>query len=678
MVYFLLEYAPGSSLFFSINSHVGISEKLALRFLYFTAKAIKYLHDRNILHRDIKPENILLDENFNVKLCDFGWATQLRDKREARRSVCGTYEYMSPEVMNESSHSFKSDVWGLGILLIEMLTGAPPHSANSLTEMKIKFKSSPIQISTKYSPNTRLLIKELLRVSENERPSIDQVLSHPAFEGLLESFAMPLTREEVSELLSNKEANKDCYQPSQLDSQTFQKFETPRTPAIHFHTQSSLAESRVFVPEPPKPSAPDDLSDLKATISHLIYRGEYDQDLEEEIKISGIQGAVKPTEFQREVLLSKVERPEKIERIERIERVERPERVERIERIEKVERVERPEKIERVIRIETNESLEALVGRRRQLEQETSKVDQRIKRQLIKSGSGGSTSRVMNELSSKMGDSGLPSGPGGMGLAEISAYAAHLAKPGVYGDLFGAGTTKRRVEYSETRPGAPRAGRGCGEGKQSSGSPPTILSTSASFRDSQNRQQSPREIRTGPSGLDKAPDSQRSFGLAEPASLLPIKPGRATMFALEGQNLVNRTFLGPGETLKVTETPHRPRSDSVLSALPSSLDEQPKTLITKSNTLALIFSRTKRPSLTSTTLPKDYDIKFSGEKEQKMRAMETFDDKKQITKNGLLQSGSSINLGGDSYGPKPPSSGQKLQTIQSRRFSHISMADLGS
>lgn len=660
MVYFLLEYAPGSSLFFSINSQVGISEKLALRFLYFTAKAIKYLHDRNILHRDIKPENILLDENFNVKLCDFGWATQLQNRRETRKSVCGTYEYMSPEVMNESSHSFKSDVWGLGILLIEMLTGAPPHSANSLTEMKIKFKSSPIQISTKYSPNTRLLIKEMLRVSENERPSIDQVLSHPAFEGLLESFAMPLAREDVSELLSNKEANKDCYQPSQLDSQTFQKFETPRTPAVHFHVQPSLAESRVFVPETPKPNPSDNLNDLKATISHLIYRGEYDQDLEEEIKISGIQGAEKPLETQREILLSKVERPERIERIER------------------VERVDRPEKIERVIRVETQESLEALMGRRRQLEQEASKVDQRIKRQIIKSGSGGSTSRIMNELSSKAGGSGLPSGPGGMGLAEISAFAAHLAKPGVYGDLLGAGNAKRRVEYSETRPGAPRSGRGCGEGKKSSGSPPTIISTSASFRDSQNRQQSPREIRTGPSGLDKAPDSQRSFGPAEPASLLPVKPGRTTLFALEGQNLINRTFLGPVETLKVSETPHRPRRDSVLSALPPSLDEQPKTLITKSNTLALIFSRSKRPSQTSTTLPQDYNIKFSGEKEQKMRALETFDDKKQNTKNGLLQSGSSINLGGDSYGPKPPSSGQKLQTIQSRRFSHISMADLGS
>lgn len=77
MVYFLLEYAENSSLFFYIHCQKGLPEILALRFAYQTALAIKYLHEKNLVHRDIKPENILFDREFKVKLCDFGWSCQL-------------------------------------------------------------------------------------------------------------------------------------------------------------------------------------------------------------------------------------------------------------------------------------------------------------------------------------------------------------------------------------------------------------------------------------------------------------------------------------------------------------------------------------------------------------------------------------------------------------------------
>lgn len=123
MVYILLEYAANSCLYYYINTSYGLPEDVALRFFYQIVSAVGYLHDKQVIHRDIKPENILLDEGLNAKLCDFGWATGLQVEGEVRYSVCGTYEYMSPEIFYEQSHSTKTDVWCLGILLFEMLHG---------------------------------------------------------------------------------------------------------------------------------------------------------------------------------------------------------------------------------------------------------------------------------------------------------------------------------------------------------------------------------------------------------------------------------------------------------------------------------------------------------------------------------------------------------------------------
>lgn len=122
MVYFLLEYASNGCLFYYIHCKEGLPELLALRFFYQTSLALRYLHGMNLIHRDIKPENILLDEDFNAKMCDFGWSCYLEDD-DYRTSVCGTYEYMSPEILGSRYHTNKVDIWCMGILLYEMLHG---------------------------------------------------------------------------------------------------------------------------------------------------------------------------------------------------------------------------------------------------------------------------------------------------------------------------------------------------------------------------------------------------------------------------------------------------------------------------------------------------------------------------------------------------------------------------
>ena len=120
-----MENANNGCMYLYIDYYRGMGEQMALRFFYQIARAVQYLHERNILHRDIKPENVLFDSEFSVKLCDFGFACQLRPG-EQQTLVCGTYEYMAPEMVDNQykiSQSFKIDVWCLGLLLFEMLHG---------------------------------------------------------------------------------------------------------------------------------------------------------------------------------------------------------------------------------------------------------------------------------------------------------------------------------------------------------------------------------------------------------------------------------------------------------------------------------------------------------------------------------------------------------------------------
>jgi len=86
--------------------------------------AVKYLHQNKIIHRDIKPENILLDKKGNVKLADFGWSNFAGDK--PRKTYCGTVDYLAPEMIDKSGHDEKLDIWCLGVLVYELLTGKTP------------------------------------------------------------------------------------------------------------------------------------------------------------------------------------------------------------------------------------------------------------------------------------------------------------------------------------------------------------------------------------------------------------------------------------------------------------------------------------------------------------------------------------------------------------------------
>jgi serine/threonine protein kinase len=125
--FLIMEYAKNGNLFQKIRKNKRLSEKLSFHYFIQTVNAIYFLHSNEYAHRDIKPENILIDENNNVKLCDFGWCVDVSGGE--RGTFCGTYEYMAPEIVKEKPYDKSIDVWSLGILLYEMLHGYSPFRA---------------------------------------------------------------------------------------------------------------------------------------------------------------------------------------------------------------------------------------------------------------------------------------------------------------------------------------------------------------------------------------------------------------------------------------------------------------------------------------------------------------------------------------------------------------------
>jgi len=101
---------------------------------------LKYLHEKRIIHRDLKLGNLLLGKSFDIKIADFGLAAKIDHDGEKRRTICGTPNYIAPEVLDKKiGHSYEVDIWSLGVICYTLLIGKPPFETNDtkLTYKKI-------------------------------------------------------------------------------------------------------------------------------------------------------------------------------------------------------------------------------------------------------------------------------------------------------------------------------------------------------------------------------------------------------------------------------------------------------------------------------------------------------------------------------------------------------------
>lgn len=162
-----------------------------------TLKAIEFLHSNKIIHRDIKSDNILLGQDGQVKVIDFGFCAQLDHTDEKRRTFAGSPYWLSPEIITRKAYDTKTDIWSLGILIIEMLEGAPPY----LNEAPLKAiyliasRGKPAIDYDRLSPQLADFLDKCLNIDPEARATASELLEHP-FLALAEplSSIVPLIR----------------------------------------------------------------------------------------------------------------------------------------------------------------------------------------------------------------------------------------------------------------------------------------------------------------------------------------------------------------------------------------------------------------------------------------------------------------------------------------------------
>ncbi|KAJ3350144.1 Serine/threonine-protein kinase plk4 [Kappamyces sp. JEL0680] len=144
-----------------------------------------YLHSNGIIHRDLKLSNLLLNDKYQLKIADFGLAVKLLDAHSEQKTMCGTPNYISPEIVSRLPYGLSSDVWSLGCMLVTLLTGSPPFQSHQVKNTLEKVANVDYQLPKHVSHHARHLIECLLQKDPKERLPLTEVLSHPFFDTTL-------------------------------------------------------------------------------------------------------------------------------------------------------------------------------------------------------------------------------------------------------------------------------------------------------------------------------------------------------------------------------------------------------------------------------------------------------------------------------------------------------------
>jgi serine/threonine protein kinase len=192
MLYLVLDYCPGGELFFHLNRAGVFPENVTRFYAAELVLALADLHQGDVVYRDLKPENVLLDHAGHVKLADFGLCKrEVSSSTSGCHSLCGTPEYLAPEILSRTGHGKSVDWWALGMLVFEMFTGLPPWYAKDRRQLLLNLRAAPVS-DLVFPPNVSAAGKDFVLRLLNRDPSTRlgtaggalELQQHPFFFGL--------------------------------------------------------------------------------------------------------------------------------------------------------------------------------------------------------------------------------------------------------------------------------------------------------------------------------------------------------------------------------------------------------------------------------------------------------------------------------------------------------------
>lgn len=185
--YILLELCHCQSMNELIKRRKRLTEPEVKYYLQQLVESIQYMHSHNVIHRDLKLGNLFLDKNLRIKVGDFGLATKVADSEEKRKTICGTPNYIAPEVIDgdkeKRGHSFEVDVWSMGVIFFTLLVGKPPYESKDVksTYQRILRNEYSFPSNIQISEDAKDLIASMLQTKPEKRPSLESIMAHPFF-----------------------------------------------------------------------------------------------------------------------------------------------------------------------------------------------------------------------------------------------------------------------------------------------------------------------------------------------------------------------------------------------------------------------------------------------------------------------------------------------------------------
>lgn len=184
-VYIVLELCKRRSLMELYKRRRAITEPETRYYMQQILHGVVYLHEKKIIHRDIKLGNLFINNDMEVKIGDFGLATKVDFDGERKKTLCGTPNYIAPEVLGKRGHSFEVDTWSLGCVLYTLLVGKPPFETATLKETYARIKKNEYRVPPHISPTAKALIKRMLSSEPSQRPSAKEALESDFFNGYI-------------------------------------------------------------------------------------------------------------------------------------------------------------------------------------------------------------------------------------------------------------------------------------------------------------------------------------------------------------------------------------------------------------------------------------------------------------------------------------------------------------